>query len=527
MSNRRWRNQIRPIAAALALSAFGAAASLLPPGAAHAESAPARAADAVGTSRLQPRILIGKDVALYRRIFAAQRAGKWDQADVLVDRLNDRLLMGHVLYQRYMSRTYISKYEELKAWLAHYSHEPGADDIYALALRKAPKHAGALTKPKPAPSIPIGSGDPDDFYPSAKSAAGQRWRAGLDAWADRDYKAAAEAFTSMAHARGLSSAMAAGAAYWAGRAEARNGDDDAAKEWFETAAEQPTTFYGLLALSRLGRSDELQWSKPVLTEATLNRLRRDPGVRRTIALVQIGPPRLAEREMASVYGRKVGGRSGPLLALASNLGLPQAQLRISSDMNLDATKLSTALYPLPFWAPTGGFRVDPAFLFALMRQESRFDADAKSSARARGLMQLMPATARNIAIRHIDSDDDDALFNPIVNMTLGQRYIELLQVDLGKRADPLTLAVAYNLGPNNIRKWRKKMGKGADPLLFIETLSPLQTKLHAKRVLTGFWLYRMRFKHKPTSLLAIAEGHWPAPLPTKFPGRGETLASLQ
>ncbi len=478
------------------------------------------------TAQVRPQVLTGRDVALYRRIFAAQRVGKWDQADVLIDRLNDRVLMGPVLYQRYMSRAYVSKYPELKAWLTHYRDEPGADDIYALARRKAPPHAGAPPMPKTVPAIPVSGGDPDDSYPSAKSAAGRRWQAGLDAWAGGDYEAAAEAFTSMARARGLSSAMAAGAAYWAGRAEARNGDDDIAKDWFKTAAEQPTTFYGLLALARLGRSGELQWTRPVLTETTLDRLRRDAGVRRAIALVQVRQPRLAEREMDSVYARKVGGRSGPLLALASSLGLPQAQLRISSDMNSDATKLSTALYPLPFWAPTGGFRVDPAFLFALMRQESRFDADATSSAGARGLMQLMPATARNIALQQTDRDAD-ALFNPVVNVTLGQRYIELLQSDLGKRADPLTLAVAYNLGPNNIRKWYKKMGRGADPLLFIETISPLQTRLHAKRVMTSFWLYGMRFERKPNSLQAMAKGDWPALLPTKFPERGQTLASLQ
>jgi soluble lytic murein transglycosylase-like protein len=516
------------VRAALILSGAVAAAFPPPAVAAAAVSRPTEpgAGTADNTAQLKPQVLTGRDVALYRRIFAAQHAEKWDQADVLIDRLNDRVLMGPVLYQRYMSRTYISKYGELKAWLTHYRDEPGADDIYALAERKAPAHAAALPTPQAVPSIPISGGDPDDSYPSAKSVPGQRWQAGLDAWAGGNYKAAAEAFTSMARASGLSSAMAAGAAYWAGRAEARNGNDDIAEDWFKTAAEQPTTFYGLLALARLGRSGELQWIKPVLTQTTLARLRRDSGVRRAIALAQVGQPRLAEREMDSVYARKVGGRSGPLLALASSLGLPQAQLRISSDLNSDATKLSTALYPLPFWAPAGGFRVDPAFLFALMRQESRFDANATSSAGARGLMQLMPATARNVASQHTDRDAD-ALFNPIVNVTLGQRYIELLQNDLGKRADPLTLAVAYNLGPNNLRKWYKKMGKGADPLLFIETISPLQTKLHAKRVMTSFWLYGMRFQRKPNSLQAMAKGDWPALLPTKFPERGQTLASLQ
>lgn len=526
MSDCRWRRWIRPPVTPFVLAALVLAGWV--PSFSRAQAAPGaepkQTSPLTALRRAAPRVLTGEDAALYRRIFAAQRGGHWAQADVMAAQLNDRLLMGHVLHQRYLAPSYRAKYAELRDWMIHYRDQPGADQIYQLAQARAPKRA-ATPKPGVLQAVPAGGGIPDDFYPSAKSAAGLRWRAGLDAWAAGQHEAAAKAFTAVARARHLSGAMESAAAFWAGRAEARLGHADLARRWYETAAERPMTFYGLLAAAQLGRGDGLQWRKPVLTEANLSRLRRNAGVRRTIALVQIGQPHLAEREMDAVYARKVA-RSGTLLALASSLGLPQAQLRISSDMSAPGAGLSTALYPLPFWTPTGGFRVDPAFLFALMRQESGFDAYARSSAGARGLMQLMPATARTIAAQHLDGEDD-ALFNPIINLTLGQRYIETLQAELGAQADPLTLAIAYNMGPTSLRKWRRKMGKGADPLLFIESIGSLQTKLHAKRVLANFWIYRARFQRQPGSLQTMAAGEWPAPLSKDFPERGQALASIE
>ena len=95
-----------------------------------------------------PTIIPAQDAELYRRIFELQQDGKWRQADKLIKRIDDRLLMGHVLYQRYMHPTkYRSRYAELKAWLKEYADHPGARRTYALAMRRKPHNWRAPQRP--------------------------------------------------------------------------------------------------------------------------------------------------------------------------------------------------------------------------------------------------------------------------------------------------------------------------------------------------------------------------------------------
>ena len=95
-----------------------------------------------------PKILPINDAARYRRIFKLQKAGQWRAANTLIDKLGDRLLMGHVLYQRYMHPTeYRSRYVELKKWMASYADHPGARGVYRLALRRKPGNWRAPQQP--------------------------------------------------------------------------------------------------------------------------------------------------------------------------------------------------------------------------------------------------------------------------------------------------------------------------------------------------------------------------------------------
>lgn len=96
-----------------------------------------------------PRVLNEADAALYREIFTLQKAGKWRAADQRIAMLRDTLLIGHVLFQRYMHPTaYRSKYTELKGWMAQYADHPGAARIYRLALRRQPKRWRAPRRPQ-------------------------------------------------------------------------------------------------------------------------------------------------------------------------------------------------------------------------------------------------------------------------------------------------------------------------------------------------------------------------------------------
>ncbi|MDP7456679.1 MAG: hypothetical protein QGF10_01910, partial [Alphaproteobacteria bacterium] len=95
-----------------------------------------------------PRLLSEEDESSYRRIFLHQESGDWKVADRLIAQLNDRILMGHVLYQRYMHPTkYRSKYEELRDWMALYADHPKAQKIYNLALKRRPENYKYPKKP--------------------------------------------------------------------------------------------------------------------------------------------------------------------------------------------------------------------------------------------------------------------------------------------------------------------------------------------------------------------------------------------
>ncbi len=145
-----------------------------------------------------------------------------------------------------------------------------------------------------------------------------------------------------------------------------------------------------------------------------------------------------------------------------------------------------------------------------MRQESSFDPRAKSPAGARGLMQLMPRTAASLdRNRGFKGRQREKLYDPYLNMSLGQRYLSQLLRSKRVGNDVLRLAAAYNAGPGNLGRWERRMDYGDDPLLFMESLPTLETRLFVERVLTNLWIYRQRFGQTTPTLYALASGRWP------------------
>ena len=148
----------------------------------------------------------------------------------------------------------------------------------------------------------------------------------------------------------------------------------------------------------------------------------------------------------------------------------------------------------------------------LIRQESRFNARAKSRVGARGLMQLMPRTASFIARdRRYHSSRRNKLYEPDINVELGQKYILHLleQVD----GNVMYLVAAYNGGPGNLAKWRRRTKFNDEPLVFIERRPSRETRAFMRQVLTKLWIYRARLGQAAPSLDAIAAGGWPPYVP--------------
>ncbi|MDX1424524.1 MAG: lytic transglycosylase domain-containing protein, partial [Kiloniellales bacterium] len=252
-------------------------------------------------------------------------------------------------------------------------------------------------------------------------------------------------------------------------------------------------------------------------------LMADPAARRALALLQVGERGRAQSELARLDGDGDPALAAALLALNDAAGFPAYAMRLARSLVTDGGRWSgeqadSALYPIPPWQPERGFQVDRALIYAVMRQESAFHTDAKSRDGARGLMQLLPSTANYVErSRRFRGASRNQLFDPIVNIDVGQRYIDYLLKHGRVEGDLLLLATAYNAGPGNLAKWRSNMPEVDDPLLFIESLPSRETRNFIESVLANLWIYRARLGQPLPSLDAVAAGDWPAYTPLDRP----------
>lgn len=558
---------------------------LATPALADEVSAPAADADATAPDRLS--ILSDQDRLLYRRIFDLQQQGEWKQADRLIRDLGDKVLMGHVLHQRYMHPTaWRSRYSELKSWLAEYGDHPDAERIYRLARKRqgnaaAPRrplkqgYAGsvravAVEQPKGpvrgaddertvnafrsvfdrelrrnridraekrlwaiertdlaspheladalgrlAHAYYLDSDDPKalalatiaaDYSPRFADSA--NWYGGLAAFRLDDCDSAEPFFARLSQSPTAGAWLRAGGGFWAARAALLCERPELVSLYLKRASDEQDTFYGLIAARQLGITLNHDWSLPALSLIDFTALSRQPAVRRAIALHEIDDDNRADAELKLLLGRSEKAAWPVLAGLAARLGLPGSQLRIAKALK-DADPPSALNYPLPDWEPDGGFTVDRALLFAFIRQESQFSARASSHAGASGLMQVMPATASYISGDRSLRWEKAKLYEPRFNMALGQQYIEHLADLPVVEGNLFMLAVAYNAGPGNLSRWKKRIAYKNDPLLFIESLPAWETRDYIEHVMANLWLYRMRLGQPSPSLDAVAANAWP------------------
>ncbi len=352
-------------------------------------------------------------------------------------------------------------------------------------------------------------GYPDEaFVLAAKSAkrsginvpkAG--WVAGLVAWMQRDYDTAARYFEITAQSSYASGWTQASGAYWAARAHMRTGNVREVSAWLKRAAENPRTFYGLMATRALGQDFQFNWDVPNFSGDHRQALLKTSAGRRAMALYDAGQAEMAEAELLRITP-KSGAMRTALLAFAGYAQMPALALRLGGVMNAPQGQYyDAALYPTGSWQPQKGYTIDPALIHAIMRQESRFDPSAESPAGATGLMQLMPATAREIS-----ASGAGRLHDPQTNLELGQRYLSTLLKDRSVDGDLLSLLIAYNAGPGNLARWKKRWDGVEDSLLFIELISSSETRAYVERVLANYWIYRLRDDQGTPTLDALAEG---------------------
>jgi soluble lytic murein transglycosylase-like protein len=338
------------------------------------------------------------------------------------------------------------------------------------------------------------------------------WVGGMVAWRHGDFNKAASLFEICAVSKYASQWTASAGAYWASRSYSKAGYRNDAEKWMKRAASHPRTFYGLIAIKALGGDYNFDWSMPDFTEDYEARLSKLPAGRRAMALVSSGQYHLAEAELRQIgfsNGSKDDGVKEVLVSYASHAGLPAFSMQLASTFTRpDGNYYDAALYPLAPWKPQGGYKLDLALVHALIRQESKFNPLAESHSGATGLMQLMPSTASYVARgRNYNSRSGKyALKDPNVNLGIGQEYIERLFSQEAVDYDLLSMVVAYNAGPGNLRKWKESLNEIDDPLLFIESIPMSETRAFVERVMANYWIYRMRMGQDTPSLVALARG---------------------
>ena len=286
------------------------------------------------------------------------------------------------------------------------------------------------------------------------------------------------------------------ARYWAGRALAEAGDTAAAQERFRGVLRQERdSYYALLASRALGEPFwplPLSPSPPADPDAAARVARALRGVD---VLREAGFEEAAEAELDGAVAR-VGGGQVVRYALAEALverGDGGRAIRIGTGLgggtNLRRLRI---LYPFPFRrmiaAEARAHGVDPFVAAALIRQESQFSARATSHVGARGLMQLMPATARALADQEgMDGWDPEWLYLPEVNVRLGTRYVG----EQARAYDGSLPAVfgAYNAGPHQVDAWRAFPEYGRDDL-FAERVPFRETRDYVKTLTRNRALYQ-------------------------------------
>lgn len=282
------------------------------------------------------------------------------------------------------------------------------------------------------------------------------------------------------------------AAYWAARAAKQNGNPDIAQQWLEKAARYPTVFYGQLALEALGKNLDFPDS-PRYSASDKKAFDAEEVVMVTRALAAGGDTKMRDYFLKHLASKaKSPQRLAMISDLAGEMNGLAAQVRIAKQGLRSNVVLIEHGWPL-IDVPSG-LPIEPALTLAISRQESEFDPTARSSANAQGLMQLLPATARQVADKNLMGYGSDTLLDPQKNMTLGSLYLG--QIIRGFDGSYILGIASYNAGPANVRKWIAQNGspmKNPEAAVdWLEAIPFAETRNYVQRVLENVQVFRSR-----------------------------------
>lgn len=355
----------------------------------------------------------------------------------------------------------------------------------------------------------LDEGNPAKAYEVAAAHGGEdnaeridaEWHAGFIALRFRNQPGLALAHFSEAAKLAETPISVTRAAYWQGRAAEAMGNSEGAKAHYEEAAAHPIAYYGQLARARLGLSD-----LPLRSSAAAE-LTHLPGHRGVRLLYQIGA-----RDLAGIMLLDLAQRlyTTPALeavaAIARREGDVKALLAVGKTALQRGFPLDMAAFPtfgVPDF-PVVGDPMERAIVHAIARQESAFDPGAVSHAGARGLMQMMPATARETARRanmpfDLPRLSQDALYSA----QMGAAHLNDLLKDW--RGSYILTFAAYNAGSGNVKKWIEAYGDPRKPEVdavdWVERIPFYETRNYVQRVMENLQVYRHRLDQRTAYLI--------------------------
>ena len=313
-----------------------------------------------------------------------------------------------------------------------------------------------------------------------------------EAIARSDWSAALAAIRRMGDAQRSQSRWT----YFEARLSELTGDKAGAQALYAKAAAKPE-FHGFLAADRLGQAYALCPLIPHDAPAARDAVARTPALVRALALYRIDRRGWAQREWNDALSSFSDDQRRIAVGLAEDAGWFDrgvfGLVNVGGKSFPDESRLYLLRFPLHHDATirreAARNGLDPAWVAGEIRSESVFDPKARSSANARGLMQLLPGTGAEVARKlGLPWGGADSLYDPDTNITLGSAYLRQL---LDKYGKPYQTIAAYNAGPAPVARWTSQR-PAMDPDFWIETISYKETREYVARVLAFSTLYDWR-----------------------------------
>ncbi|SNB82396.1 lytic transglycosylase domain-containing protein [Kingella negevensis] len=291
--------------------------------------------------------------------------------------------------------------------------------------------------------------------------------------------------------------------YWRGRSLSAQGNTSQAQSFYQRAAKSGRNFYAVLATEELGQRINTRNNVANASQADVNRLNQDGAFQRALTLYQVSKQSSdsrMRRQAQNEWRYATRNLNEPTLLVSSQLAYNNDFYEMaiySADKTNDLLNYNLR-YITPYRDLVVNYGnqhgVDPAWVYGLIRQESRFVMSAQSGVGAQGLMQVMPATAREIA-RKIGMSSDE-LYTTDGNVRMGTWYMANARSNL--QNNEVLATAGYNAGPGRARKWQAT--NNLEGAIYAETIPFNETRDYVKKVMTNATYYASLLGESKTSL---------------------------